>query len=737
MAQVATIVFGAAWTVATSIALGLLLLRPAAPELRREEQIPLAFVAGAACLSLVVFLLSVLQLVYGAVFLAAGALSIGLALYFRCLPLNSERFKPLPKVWRRVAALIFTVFGILYLSHAMAPEMSPDGSTYHLGLVGRFARNHGFERITTNMYANLSQGIEMLYLYAYAFGRHSAAALVHAAFLGALTLMMVNYGRRFGFPAAGAAGALLFFVSPVVGKDGSTAYNDVAVACVIFAVFYLVQVWAERRPASLLIPIGIVAGFCYAAKYTAFLAIPYAMAFLLWKLARARQPWFRPLLTVGICALLMMTPWMLKNWIWLDNPFSPFFNAWFPNPHIHQSFEAGYARHMRNYEGIESRWAIPLEVTVRGTKLCGLVGPVFLLAPLALLALRHPHGRKLLLAALVFGATYGANIGTRFLIPALPFVALAFGLAIARYQTIAVGVVLVHAVLSWPDVMRKYADEGAWKLEKTLWREALRIKTEDEFLRSNLIGYATARMIEEKVPPGDKVLTFSNVPEAYTTREILVVYQSAWNELLGDTLWTPLSAGMQPTQRFLFSFEATELRKTRVTQTARRAGDQWSIAEFRVYSQGRELPRSPAWRLRASPNPWDVQRAFDNSPVTRWRSWQDLYDGMFVEVDFGEPRLIDGVALETSPDQGNVALRLEGADANGEWTTLGGAPEVKEIQPPAKLRRAAAEELKNAGVRYFLVHDTDHFRDDFLRRQHEWGFTPIGETEGKRLYRID
>ena len=61
----------------------------------------------------------------------------------------------------------------------------------------------------------------------------------------------------------------------------------------------------------------------------------------------------------------------------------------------------------------------------------GVLGPVFLLAPIALLALRRREGRQLLLAAAVFGSTYLGNIGARFLIPPLPFVALAMMLGSA------------------------------------------------------------------------------------------------------------------------------------------------------------------------------------------------------------------------------------------------------------------------------------------------------------------
>jgi len=111
---------------------------------------------------------------------------------------------------------------------------------------------------------------------------------------------------------------------------------------------------------------------------------------------------------------------MVKNWMWVANPFSPFLNGLFPNPYFTVAFEQEYRHHMALYQ-LATRWQIPMQVTTHGS-LAGLLGPVFLLAPIALLALRRREGRQLLLAALVFGATYFTNISTRFLIPPLPFV---------------------------------------------------------------------------------------------------------------------------------------------------------------------------------------------------------------------------------------------------------------------------------------------------------------------------
>jgi len=737
MPQAFYVLFGAAFTVAVSVALGRLILRHAGAPLDRMEEPAVAFVTGSACLSAIVFALAAVRVVYKGVFLAVGV-AILLAAWRRRLHRRiGAPAVPLPRFWRVLCWLVFAVFGSLCFLHAMAPEMSPDGSAYHLGLVSRYYREHGFRIITTNMYANLSQGVELLFLFAYAFGRHSSAALVHFAFLAALPVAMMGYARRFGFPVAGAAGALLVFASPVVGIDGSSAYNDVAVSAILFVLYYLLQIWDRSRLPGLLVPIGLLAGFAYAAKYTAFLAVPYALGFVGWKLIRGRQRWFGPLVRVALLAGLMMAPWMTKNWIALRNPVSPFFNQTFPNPFVHVSFEQEYGQHMRNYPGLKSRWEIPLEVTTRGNVLCGLLGPVFLLSPVALLALRFPHGRRLLLAGLFFGITYLANIGTRFLIPPLPYLALAMALSLSNARGMTGLLVLVHAISAWPPVLSRYCDQYAWRLDRYFMRQALRLETEDGFLQRRWPPYAVARMIEKHVAPGGKVLTYNQTGEAYTSREVLVVYQAASNGVLGEILWMPLIAEYPPTRRLEFRFPAQELRKVRAVQTAAGAPDHWSIAEFRVFDGGRELPREAGWRLTAQPNPWEVQLAFDNSPVTRWKCWHPLQAGMFVEVDFGAPARVDRVALDSSRDQYKTRLRLEGADASGAWRTLATDPVETELARPLGLRRATALELKFRGASYLLVHESDFGAEDYRARSEEWGFTELGESWGFRLYRID
>src|SRR5579883_1875224 len=105
-----------------------------------------------------------------------------------------------------------------------------------------------------------------------------------------------------------------------------------------FSSFSTWELWDDRRNKRLLIAAGLLAGFAYAIKYTCFAAVPYAIGYVAWRSRRAR-----PAILVAVCAAVMIVPWMSKNWITVDNPFSPFLNRWFPNPYTNLAWEQDYA----------------------------------------------------------------------------------------------------------------------------------------------------------------------------------------------------------------------------------------------------------------------------------------------------------------------------------------------------------------------------------------------------------
>ena len=728
---------GAAFTAAACYALGSVIAARVGVRLRRLEKFPLAFVLGASVLHLAIFAVLALHIAYKPVLWLVLAACVGIAIHTGDWRWPAaEEVAPgtqMPRAIRYVFGVIAAVFTTLYLFNAWAPEISPDGSSYHLGLTARYLRARGFERITTNMLATFSGGVDMLYVPAFAIGHHSAAALLHFTFLIALALMVLAYGQRIGKPLAGAAAALLVYASPVVGIDGTTAYTDVATAAIVFAVFYWMQLWDENRDHRILIVIGLLAGYCYAAKYTAFVMIVYAIGFIIW---RTRQ--WQPALTVAGCSLIMIVPWLMKNWIYVHNPVAPFANLWFPNPYFYVAVEKDWTATLRDYR-LQNLWALPLEVTVRGLATQGLLGPVFLAAPLVLLALRNREGRKLLLPCALVLLPYIGNIGTRFLISSLPFLSLALALKLeAAAPVLLVAVILFHAVTSWPSVTRTYCDTWVWSLHDIPFKAALRIIPEGTFLADHL-DYQWARMLETQVPPGKLVFSFTGVPDAYTTREVLISYWGALNNDIADALTMGWSRPWQPDKVWIFSVPKQKYRRLRVVQTgtATIRQEQWNIHELRFFHDGMELPRRPEWRLQAWPDPWGVQRAFDNSEATRWRSWDTLRPGMWMSVDFGQDELVDQVRVELSGDEWEARMQLETMDVTGHWIPLTAHLELRKAVYSGLLRRAATYEAHLRGVDYFLIKDSDYGAKDYAEYPESWGWTRLDHAYGASLYRVN
>lgn len=282
-----------------------------------------------------------------------------------------------------------------------------------------------------------------------------------------------------------------------------------------------------------------------------------------------------------------------------------------------------------------------------------------------------------------------------------------------------------------------YASPSAWTLDGVLFKEAFRIIPQYQYLSTHYAPYDVARMIEANVPKGERVLAFSGVWDAYTSREVLVSFQGAFNETVADSLTMGWIEGRQPRVLETFSFPERTVRRLRVVQTAAPVPrQQWGIHELRFYDHGVELPHTPEWHLSAWPNPWDVRLAFDNSEATRWRSWEAAAPGMYIDVDLGKAQAMDEVQIETSYEFKRIRLKLEEMYEDRQWENIPGDPKISFREPSGNIRLAATSEMNNRGIHYLLVSDSDFGASDFRENSEAWGLMLVAQGYGARLYRV-
>ncbi len=240
------------------------------------------------------------------------------------------------------------------------------------------------------------------------------------------------------------------------------------------------------------------------------------------------------------------------------------------------------------------------------------------------------------------------------------------------------------------------------------------------------------------MPKGERILGTAGVAYAYCNRDFLISYQAALNQTMIDTLNVAWLLDFQPTVVETFRFPEHTARRFRVLQTGKVdfAEIQWSVHEMRFFHQGKEIPRQADWRLRAWPNPWEVQLAFDGSLATRWRSWETVKPGDYLDVDFGKMEAVDEVVLDASADCFAVQLQVEAMDASGQWVRLAKDPEqVASDHKNYSLRLAATYEMKERGLHYLLIGSDYPGAPDFEDDPAAWGLTQVATGYGIQIYK--
>jgi hypothetical protein len=247
--------------------------------------------------------------------------------------------------------------------------------------------------------------------------------------------------------------------------------------------------------------------------------------------------------------------------------------------------------------------------------------------------------------------------------------------------------------------------------------------------------YDVARMIDRSTPPGATVFTYRPIPEAYTSRRVLVGYQAEQNQIDGLMLQAAYNPELGPAWRLRFPFPRQSLSAIRLVQTGT-ADDQWKIHEVRLFDGVLERPSEAQWRLTAEPYPWTVGDAFDGRPITLWRCGQTMRPGQRVEALFPEPADADAVAMDTAPGQSSGRFKLEGRDLSGAWKLLSSAPEASGILLSPGLRKEAALELRRRGIGYLLSFENEPDTLDLRRYADLYGIREVAHNQDAKLYEL-
>ena len=248
-----------------------------------------------------------------------------------------------------VGLLLMLTLSILVL--ASVPPVDRDALTHHLAVPKIYLKHGGIHEIPQVPFSYYPMNLDLLYVIPLYFGNDIVPKYIHFGFALLTAGLIGSYlHRRLCRPIAALLGGLLFLSLPVIVKLSITVYVDLGL--IFFSTAALLQLlrWAETGfPLKRLVLSGIFAGLCLGTKPNGmlsffFLAAAVPFLYRADTVAPSAQPsdekpeHLRKRLNLGalgwpavfaLIALLVYSPWMLRNYIWTGNPVYPMAQAIF------------------------------------------------------------------------------------------------------------------------------------------------------------------------------------------------------------------------------------------------------------------------------------------------------------------------------------------------------------------------------------------------------------------------
>jgi len=348
------------------------------------------------------------------------------------------------------------LFLVLLFLAAFMPPMDYDDLEYHLGAPAQFLKSGRINFLKYNVYSNFPLNAEMLYLLSMTLlGSPTSGAILGKIiniFLALCTALAVYaFGRRFFSSRAGLAGAAVFFISPwTLGLCAMRAYVEMGLAFYTILAIYSLFIYLDRgggkERIGWLVISGIFTGIAMGYKYPAalFLALPLFGGTLFFTFRQgARKALCRAGLFL-IPALLLFSPWLIKNFYWTKNPTYPLAYKVFGSNQWDAQRDARWRKaHSPGGFGLDDlkKKAEFFRQRLRE----GRISPALLLfIPFAFLIPKFRRESLYLLSLIVFSLLvwfYFTHRIDRFLFPMLPIAAVLSGCGFLRLDSLGRGLV--------------------------------------------------------------------------------------------------------------------------------------------------------------------------------------------------------------------------------------------------------------------------------------------------------
>ncbi len=234
-----------------------------------------------------------------------------------------------------LAVIIFILTAnVLILSSV--PPVSKDALAHHLAVPKLYLEQGGIYEIPTILFSYFPMNVDLLYIFPLYLGNDIAPKYIHLGF-ALLTglLIFLHLNRKTGRTYA-LFGVVCFLSVPVILKLSTIAYVDLGLVFFTTAALLCLLKWVESnfsvRP---LIIAAVFCGLALGTKYNGLISFCLLTLFVPVLYVRHNRTAGSQWRAAGhgvlffFIALVIFSPWMIRNFVWKGNPVYPLYNNLF------------------------------------------------------------------------------------------------------------------------------------------------------------------------------------------------------------------------------------------------------------------------------------------------------------------------------------------------------------------------------------------------------------------------
>ena len=235
-------------------------------------------------------------------------------------------------IWFWVFALTATACGIFAIAACFRPPTGTewDAIAYHLANPKVFLHDGRISILPTDHHSNFPFVMEMLFAVGLLYDGYALANLFHLVTAIGLVTSIVSFSARMFGKNAGYAAGLLLMTTPLVLWEASVAYTELGLALYAsIAAFAIVSARSENETSKCqewMRLAGLCLGFALGIKYLAILPLLVLIGYaLVVRLPR------KLIVQFALIAMVVGSPWYIKNWVQMRNPVYPYLASIFSN----------------------------------------------------------------------------------------------------------------------------------------------------------------------------------------------------------------------------------------------------------------------------------------------------------------------------------------------------------------------------------------------------------------------